>query len=145
MLSTKVSIAIAIAVLIIFSGVAFETIEHSSSSKGVSIAAGYLKVKPNPVYLYDVSPIDNASYVWTNITSFNHTKYPNNFVEITNASSTPVKYSYKLYVNKSAYEEMKVTINPEQPHIYHALIILISANGNSAGFPVLFLKPYVPA
>ncbi len=182
MLSSKASISIGIVILILFSGVAYETIEHSSSSTTVSVSPGFLNVTPelspsinftNPatnvtyplfyllpttqyiylnfsmksssstVYLYDISPLNNTTSVWLNLTSFNQTEYPHNFVTISNASSTLKSYSHKLYINKTAYEKMNPTISMYHPEIYHALIILISSNGNSTGFPILFIKPYV--
>ncbi len=84
----------------------------------------------DPVYIYDIAPLNKSSYAWQNITYFNST---GNYVEITNATSTPQNYSITLYVNTTLISSMK----PEKP--YADTILFIAAGGISSYFVILLM------
>ena len=168
MLSKTASIAISIAVLIMFAAMTYEVTGHSSSSTSVSVS-GKMIVKPelkpdyiekvnnssyyiyfvtpytqkitlnftlnsssDPVYAYDIAPLNRSAYVWENITYINST---GNYIEITNATTTPQTYNVTLLVNRQAVRSME----PGIP--YPDTIIFINAAGASTYFVILLMLP----
>lgn len=157
MISLKAGIAISIAALIVFGGVAFFTlnasspslslksvgyfsienntskeyfISNSSSTLSINFTA-YSNVLPMDMYVYDISPINNTSANWVNITSLNGSQ---NYDHVTiNSNGTQVELN--LTLNQTAISQMKIS-NPlaDQFYPYIVQIIVISGNDNAAGF-----------
>lgn len=86
----------------------------------------------DPVYVYDIAPLNKNAYLWQNITYFNTT---GNYLEITNATQAPQIYSVTLYVNTSLISSME----PDTP--YADTILFISAGGTSSYFVILLMVP----
>ncbi|WP_188680208.1 hypothetical protein [Thermogymnomonas acidicola] len=87
------------------------------------------------VYVYDISPLNNTSTSWVNLTYFNKTEYPYNYITISNANGTGIKVSHRLYINESAYGMMK----PDTPYVVR--IILISSQDKATGLGLILIKP----
>jgi hypothetical protein len=157
MISLKAGIAISVAALIVFGGVAYFTLNagtpsltlsstgyfsvdnHTSKEYFVSNATSelninftvYSNVLPIDVYVYDISPLNNTSANWVNLTSMNGT---NNYEHVTiTANGTIVQLN--LTVNQSAVSQMKMS-DPLAGEFYPYIvqIIVISGNDNAGGF-----------
>ena len=157
MISLKAGIAISVAALIVFGGVAYFTLNastpsltlsstgyfsidnHTSKEYFVSNATSelninftvYSNILPIDMYVYDISPLNNTSANWVNITSMNGT---NNYEHLTiTANGTLVQLN--LTVNQSAVSQMKMS-DPLAGEFYPYIvqIIVISGNDNAGGF-----------
>ena len=157
MISLKAGIAISVAALIVFGGVAYFTLNastpsltlsstgyfsvdnHTSKEYFVSNATSelninftvYSNVLPIDMFIYDISPLNNTSASWVNITSMNGT---NNYEHVTiTANGTIVQLN--LTVNQSAVSQMKMS-DPLAGEFYPYIvqIIVISGNDNAGGF-----------
>jgi hypothetical protein len=163
MISLKAGIAVSIAALIVFGGVAYLTLNAStpslslkptgyfsvdnhtakeyfvnSSTQEIDINfTVYSNVVPIDAYIYDISPINNTSAIWTNITSLNGT---NNYDHITIAANGTIVY-LQLTVNQSAVSRMKAS-DPLTGAFYPYIvqIIVISSNDNAGGFGFALLR-----
>ena len=83
------------------------------------------------MYVYDISPLNNTSANWVNITYMNGT---NNYEHVTiTANGTLVQLN--LTVNQSAVSQMKMS-DPLAGEFYPYIvqIIVISGNDNAGGF-----------
>ena len=157
MISLKAGIAISVAALIVFGGVAYFTLNastpsltlsstgyfsvdnHTSKEYFVSNATSelninftvYSNVLPIDMFIYDISPLNNTSASWVNITSMNGT---NNYEHVTiTANGTIVQLN--LTLNQSAVSQMKMS-DPLAGEFYPYIvqIIVISGNDNAGGF-----------
>lgn len=154
-MKTKGSLVIAVAVLIVFSYLAYSTIEKSTSnvSGSTTVTEGYLSVVNDTqklyfvsnettyvqfnmtvytsapsVYIYDISPLNNTSAVWVNLTSLGAKNYEQ--VDVQNGSVVSVNLS----LNSTAVGEMK-PFNPiTMSGVYSVAIIVISSNDGVAAF-----------
>ena len=157
MISLKAGIAISVAALIVFGGVAYLTLNastpsltltstgyfsidnHTSKEYFVNNASSVLNVNftvysntfPIDIYVYDISPLNNTSANWVNITSMNGT---NNYEHVT-ITSNGTLVQLNLTVNQSAVSHMKVS-DPFAGELYPYIvqIIVISGNDNAGGF-----------
>ncbi len=154
-MNSKSSMAIAVVVLVVFSIITYSVIaeSNSSGSNTSSFKQGYLKVSNDTkqlyylsnttqsiqfnitvyttttsIFVYDISPLNNSSAVWTNITTLgpdNYGKYP-----VQNGTTLTLN----LTVNQSAVSRMQ-PFNPiTMTGIYTVSIIVIGSNDGVAGF-----------
>ncbi len=157
MISLKAGIAVSIAALIVFGGVAYFTlaapppslslsstgyfsvdnhtadayfITNTTTSLDINFTA-YSNVIPISMYVYDISPVNNTSAVWTNITTLDGTA---NYMQITMTTNGTLE-QLNLSINQAAVSQMALS-DPATGilHPYVVEIIIISANDNSAGF-----------
>ncbi|MCL4451617.1 MAG: hypothetical protein M1327_03205 [Candidatus Thermoplasmatota archaeon] len=157
MISLKAGIAISIAALIVFGGVAFFTLNASTPSLSLK-SVGYFSIDnntskeyfvsnttstlslnftvyssvlPMDMYVYDISPINNTSANWVNITSLNGSQ---NYDHVT-ISSNGTLVELNLTLNQTAISQMRIS-NPVSGQFYPYVvqIIVISGNDNAAGF-----------
>jgi len=163
MISLKAGIAISVAALIMFGSVAYFTLDastpsltlsstgffsiHNNTSKEYFVSNStselsinftvYSNVLPTDIYVYDISPINNTSTKWVNITSLNGL---NNFEHVT-ITSNGTLVELNLTVNQSAVSQMKLS-DPlaGQFYPYIVQIIVISGNDNAGGFGFALLR-----
>jgi hypothetical protein len=164
MISGKLSVLFAVIILVAFGTMAYVTIEKSSSDANLSGASlgGYIKVvnetKPfytitnetkeisinftlqsnSPaVYVYDIDPLSNntsSPLNSLNITEFNTSLYPYNYMEITNTTNSTTSMTINLYFNSTVVSMMNLTTNPRDPAVYIVKIVLINGKDAAAGF-----------
>ncbi|HLH85542.1 MAG TPA: hypothetical protein VKU79_01595 [Thermoplasmataceae archaeon] len=165
MLSRKTSLVIAIVILVVFAGLVYTTVEKSTGaiSTNVALSTGYLKVENNTkpiyfitnntsyiefnmtvlttasqIYVYDISPLNNTSYVWTNLTSLGKQNYE--LLNITNGTTVTVN----LTLNQAAVEKMAPFDPFTHSGIYVVKIIVISSQGDATGFGFGLAKSSYP-
>lgn len=164
-MNSKVSVVIAVVVLVIFSYITYFTINNSSASVSGSSTPtqGYLKVvndtqqlymvtnttesiqfnmtvytSASSVYVYDISPLNNSSAVWVNLTSLG----PDNYEQYSVHNGSTI--TINLSLNSSAVSLMK-PFNPyELSGIYPVTIIVISSNDGVTGFGFGLAKMPLP-
>lgn len=170
MISGKVSVLFAAIILVAFGTMAYVTIEKSSSDANLSGASlgGYIKVvndtKPfyeitnettelsvnftlqsnSPVvYIFDINPLSNntsSPLNSLNITEFNTTLYPDNYIKITNATNSTTQMTISLYFISSVVSKMNLTTNPVAPTVYLVKIILVNGKDAATGFGFGLIK-----
>ena len=157
MISLKAGIAISIAVIVVFGGIAFFTLNASTPSLSLQ-STGYFSVDnhtekayflnntsstlninftvyssvvPIDMYVYDISPVNNTSATCTNITSIGGSY---NYEHV-NMNSNGTVFDLNMTVNQAAISLMKVS-GPLNGTLYPYLvkIIIVSGNDNAAGF-----------
>lgn len=173
MISGKLSVLFAVIILVAFGTMAYVTIEKSSSDANLSGAAlgGYIKVVNDTrpayfitnatrelsinitlqsnsptVYVYDIAPLSNntsSPLNALNITEFNTSQFPYNYMEITNATNSTTTVTLNLFLNSSVVSKMELTTNPANPAVYVVKIVLINGKDAAAGFGFGLVKvPY---
>jgi uncharacterized protein (UPF0333 family) len=170
MISGKLSVLFAVIILVAFGTMAYVTIEKSSSDANLSGAAlgGYIKVVNDTrpayfitnatrelsinftlqsnsptVYVYDISPLSNntsSPLNALNITEFNISQFPYNYMEITNATNSTTTVTLNLFLNSSVVSKMELTTNPANPAVYVVKIVLINGKDAAAGFGFGLIK-----
>lgn len=154
-MNSKVSAVIAVVVLVVFSFIAYSIIDHSSASVSTNSTPtqGYLAVvndtqqlyfvsntteslqfnitvytTATTIYVYDISPLNNTSAVWVNLTSLG----PDNYKQYNVQNGTTL--TLNLTLNQSAISLMK-PFNPyAMTGIYPVGIIIIGSNDGVADF-----------
>lgn len=164
MISGKLSVLFAVIILVAFGTMAYVTIEKSSADANLSGSAlgGYIKVVNNTksyycisneskglsinftlqsnspvVYVYDIDPLSNnttSPLNALNITEFNTTLYPDNYMKITNATNSTTPMTIHLYFNSTVVSKMAITTNQSHPTVYIVKIVLINGKDAATGF-----------
>lgn len=173
MISGKLSVLFAVIILVAFGTMAYVTIEKSSSDANLSGASlgGYIKVVNDTspvyyitngttelkinftlqsnsptVYVYDISPLSNntsSPLNALNITEFNTSLFPYNYMKITNATNSTTTVTINLFLNSTVVSKMESTTNPRDPVVYIVRIVLINGKDAASGFGFGLIKlPY---
>lgn len=96
------------------------------------------------VYMYDISPLStnhNSSLNAYNLTSFNSSQYPYNYILQNNTRNGTVIHM-SLQLNENAIKMMNYTTNPEDPQVYIVKIVIINGKDGDAGFGFGVIRPY---
>ncbi len=91
------------------------------------------------VYIYDLSPLNNTSSIWQNITYLNTSAYPHNYIKTSISNGTLI--SLTLLLNTSVIQQMKFS-NPLIGEVNPYLVKIIIFNGQMAasGFGFALLR-----
>ncbi|MCL4330014.1 MAG: hypothetical protein M1533_03320 [Candidatus Thermoplasmatota archaeon] len=91
------------------------------------------------LYIYDISPINNTSAVWQNLTCFNSSVYPHNYIKTSVSNGTLI--SLTLMLNSSAVRQMKLS-NPSAGEVSPYIVKILIFNGAMAatGFGFALLR-----
>lgn len=107
------------------------------NNSSTSISFNFTIYTNSPVvYIYDISPLNsshNSSLNNVNLTSFNETQYPYNYI-LKNSTTNGTLIHMTLELNPEAIHLMKYTTNPNDPNVYVVKIVIINGKDGDSGF-----------
>ncbi len=154
MLGRKSAFAIAIVSTVLLAGISYglifdtptnitgtqtgylEVVNHTKSMYIITNSTQDLEINltvytsSSPIFVFDVSPLNNSSAIWQNISYFN---YSGNYIQenVGNGSSI----SFQLFFNTSVVSQMKISnFTLGEIHPYIVKIIVLNENGGFGYF-----------
>ena len=107
------------------------------NNSSTSISFNFTLYTNSPVvYMYDISPLNsshNSSLNSVNLTSFNTSDYPYNYI-LQNNTANGTLVHMTLELNSNAIHLMKYTTNPDNPQVYVVKIVIINGKDGDSGF-----------
>ncbi len=120
----------------------------NSSAETINVSLSIIS-QDSPVYIYDISPSNLSGfagvtslrvYSLPNLTYFNRTLYPYNYMEqnvTTGANST---ISLTLFINSTDFSDMNVSIPQEGKYYPYLVEILAETSSGAAGIGFTILR-----
>ncbi len=123
----------------------------NSSGEAVNVSLS-ITSQDSPVYIYDISPANLSAfsssapikvYSLPNLTYFNRSLYPYNYIEDNVTTGANNTINLTLYINATDFSAIKVSIPPEGKIYPYIVEILVESSSGAAGigFSIIRVPP----